>query len=425
MKHQLQFLVILTFAAISSCFLQSCTNDKADCVYTYMSYEPVYMDLETLRGSIQTTAARPIKNPGKIYYKFPYIFINEREEGLHVIYNRHPESPQNIAFIEIPGNVDIAVANNTMYADNYMDLVVLDISDPENVQLVKRIENVFESYYYLDGENGLIVDWAATEKTEVYDCDGYPQGGGWLEGWLYAVDSASPITANSGGTTGAPSVGVGGSMARFTIASNHLYTLTTSDVNIFDINDLANPVKQEPVHIGWNIETIYPFKDMLLIGSQSGMYIYNIKQPNAPFLVSEYTHVRSCDPVVAEGNTAYVTLRSGSECQGFTNQLEVLDISDVTEPDLLKVYPMQNPHGLGIDKGTLFICDGEAGLKVYNAEDPMTIDQHQLAHYDNIHAFDVIPLGETLLLIGEDGFHQYDYSNPQNITWLSTIEVEK
>lgn len=425
MKRQLQFFTILCIAVISSTFLQSCTNDKADCAYTYMAYEPVYMSLETLRGTIQTTEARPIKNPGKFYYKYPYIFINEREEGLHVIYNRNPASPQNIAFIEIPGNVDIAMADNIMYADNYMDLVVLDLSDPENVQMVKRVENLFDTYYYIDSENGLIVDWKATELTETYDCDGDVLPMWW--GWPYTTDTNSPILANSesSGGAGSPSVGIGGSMARFTIASNHLYTLTTSDMNVFDISNLTDPIQRDPIHIGWNIETIFPFKDMLLIGSQSGMFIYNIKDPSNPFFVSEYTHVRSCDPVVAAGNTAYVTLRSGNECQGFTNQLEVLDISDVTEPDLMKIYPMHNPHGLGIDNNTLFICDGEAGLKAYNAEDPMKIDENQLAHYDNIHAFDVIPLGETLLLIGEDGFHQYDYSEPTNIKWLSTIAVEK
>ncbi|MGB0930006.1 MAG: LVIVD repeat-containing protein [Chitinophagales bacterium] len=426
MKRQLQYLLILCIAVISGSFLQSCTNDKANCVYTYMSYEPVYMSLETLRGTIQTTAARPIKSPGKIYYKYPYIFINEREEGLHVIYNRHPESPQNIAFIEIPGNVDIAMADNIMYADNYMDLVVLDLSDPENVQLVNRVENLFDTYYYIDPEKGLIVDWTPTEVTESYNCEESPDIWPWgyyAEG--YAIDTNSPINSNNGGSTGAPSVGVGGSMARFTIASNHLYTLTTSDMNVFDINELANPIQKDPIHVGWNIETIYPFKDMLLIGSQSGMFIYNIQEPSLPLFVSEYTHVRSCDPVVAAGNTAYVTLRSGTACQGFTNQLEVLDISDVTEPDLLKIYPMQNPHGLGIDNNTLFICDGEAGLKAYNAEDPLKIDENLLAHYNNIHAFDAIPLGETLLLIGEDGFHQYDYSDPTNIQWLSTIAVEK
>ena len=425
MKRQLQFFTILCIALISSTFLQSCTNDKADCAYTYMSYEPVYMSLETLRGTIQTTEARPIKNPGKFYYKYPYIFINEREEGLHVIYNRDPASPQNIAFIEIPGNVDIAMADNIMYADNYMDLVVLDLSDPENVQMVKRVENLFDTYYHIDSENGLIVDWKATEMTETYDCDGDVPPMWW--GWAYTTDTNSPILANSesSGGAGSPSVGIGGSMARFTIASNHLYTLTTSDMNVFDISNLTDPIQKDPIHIGWNIETIFPFKDMLLIGSQSGMFIYNIKDPSNPFFVSEYTHVRSCDPVVAAGNTAYVTLRSGNECQGFTNQLEVLDISDVTEPDLMKIYPMHNPHGLGIDNNTLFICDGEAGLKAYDAEDPMKIDENQLAHYDNIHAFDVIPLGETLLLIGEDGFHQYDYSEPTNIKWLSTIAVEK
>ena len=66
-------------------------------------------------------------NPGKIYFKEGYIFINEELKGIHVIDNRNPENPQNIGFIEIPGNVDIAIKNNTLYADSYIDLGAIDI----------------------------------------------------------------------------------------------------------------------------------------------------------------------------------------------------------------------------------------------------------------------------------------------------------
>ena len=35
----------------------------------------------------------------------------------------------------------------------------------------------------------------------------------------------------------------------------------------------------------------------------------------------------SCDPVVVQGDYAFVTLRGGTECQGFSNQLDIIDIS--------------------------------------------------------------------------------------------------
>lgn len=40
-------------------------------------------------------------------------------------------------------------------------------------------------------------------------------------------------------------------------------------------------------------------------------------------------------------------------------------------------------------------------------------------------AFDVIPIGKVLILIGNDGLYQYNYSNVKNITLLSSILVMK
>ena len=86
---------------------------------------------------------------------------------------------------------------------------------------------------------------------------------------------------------------------------------------------------------------------------------------------------------------------------------------------------MTEPYGLGIDDELLFICDGDEGLKIYNASDPMKINQNRVANFPDINAFDVIPMENTLFMIGDDGFYQYDYSDIQNIRLLSFISVEK
>lgn len=59
------------------------------------------------------------------------MYINERFEGIHVIDNRDPSSPQNVAFLDIPGNIDLAVNGDALYADSYVDLVTIDISNPK------------------------------------------------------------------------------------------------------------------------------------------------------------------------------------------------------------------------------------------------------------------------------------------------------
>jgi hypothetical protein len=106
------------------------------------------------------------------------------------------------------------------------------------------------------------------------------------------------------------------------------------------------------------------------------------------------------------------------------NQLEVVDITDITNPTMKTTVPMTNPKGLGIDNKKLFICDSNDGLKVYDATDVMNIANHQLAHFSNINAHDVIPFNNRLLMIGDDGLYQYDYSNVENISLLSKIPVE-
>ncbi|MCS6821252.1 MAG: hypothetical protein NZ551_05210 [Microscillaceae bacterium] len=227
-------------------------------------------------------------------------------------------------------------------------------------------------------------------------------------------DSVSPHNHN---------VGKGGSMARFAILGNYLYAVDRYALNTFDISNLANPKDINKTQIGWEIETIFPYNNTLFIGSADGMYIYSLQNPVHPQLLSVYRHIRACDPVVVEGNYAYVTLRSGNTmCQGITNQLEVIDISDYTNPKQLKVFPMHNPAGLGIQGNLLFVCDGKEGLKVFDRSDPVNITQVQ--QFRDIDAFDVIPLPNSLLLIGKSGFFQYAYQN-NSLTLLSSLLVER
>ena len=87
----------------------------------------------------------------------------------------------------------------------------------------------------------------------------------------------------------------------------------------------------------------------------------------------------------------------------------------------LVTYGMKCPKGLGIDNGTLFLCD--EGLKVFNAKDPMTLMANQLVHYAGMEGYDVIPFKNTLMMIADDGLYQYDYSNLQAISQLSKLPM--
>ena len=128
-------LVILVVFVISSCKDVIYENDLRNV--------PVYLSFAELRSSVEKESPQDLHNPGKIYFNDGYILINEEMKGIHVIDNRNPKNPQNVAFIEIPGNMDMAVKNNVLYADSYVDLVAIDISDVQNPEEVKRVKNVF------------------------------------------------------------------------------------------------------------------------------------------------------------------------------------------------------------------------------------------------------------------------------------------
>lgn len=220
-----------------------------------------------------------------------------------------------------------------------------------------------------------------------------------------------------------PGAGVGGSTARFTIGGNNLYTVSNTSLQAYDITTSNNPKKGATIPLGFGVETIFPYRTNLFIGTQTGMYIYDVTQPGAPKQVSLYTHIQSCDPVVAQGNYAYVTLRSGTPCRNVSlNTLDVVDISNLANPKLLRSYPMKNPHGLGVDDTFLFIGEGDYGLRVMDISNPLDIREVQ--YFDNVKTYDVIPTQKRLIVTGPDGIYQYGYADLKQLKLLSTIPIQ-
>ncbi|MDQ3683552.1 MAG: hypothetical protein M3352_10860 [Bacteroidota bacterium] len=398
-----------------------CIKDSFTRTYTYTLFEPVYKTTAEVRANIKSNSPTLLQNPGKIYIQGKYIFLNEIDKGIHIIDNSNPAQPQNVAFIDIPGNVDLAVKENTLYADLYTDLVAIDISNPLSVRVIKIVENVFPHRYYnhfRPDTTKIITAWIKKDTMITYK----GQLGGWMEKNSRGVFMLTADANGARASSSAAPISIGGSMARFTIVSERLYTVGQSDLNVFNISD-NNPVHINKKNIGWNIETIYPFKNKLFIGSTNGMFIYDISNASNPSLQGQFSHVRSCDPVIADDENAYVILRSGTQCQGFTNQLEVLNITNLNSPQLIKTYPMTNPHGLSKDGTTLFICDGKDGVKIYNASNVKNLQL--IKTIVGMESYDVIAFNNIAMIVAKDGLYQYNYSNLNAIQLLSKITLAK
>ncbi len=413
MKRSIPYLLLILILGLSSC------EDKGqDDLQEYLIAVPITMSTEDFRNSVDIISPLPIQESGKIYAYQQLLFVNDKHLGIHIIDNSNPASPQKKAFIKIPGNVDIAVKNNYLYADSIRDLLVFDISDINNISLVNRLENVLKDNIawpfeadFVDyngfGNGDVLVGWEL--QTERLSQSEFESRFGILEG--------SPAFENA---TTDDSSGQGGSLARFKIVDNYLYAVDSHFINIFEISDLSDPKDMEDVYAGFDIETIFNRGSYLFLGSMRGMYIYDISNPSIPEFVSEFQHGTACDPVVVDENYAYVTLRGGNNCGALESGLFIVDISDISNPELAISYPMDEPYGLGIKGDQLFVCDGSSGLKVYdksNIEDLVSLD-----HFKDIVTFDVIPLETTLLMVGEEVLYQYVYSE-DGLDLLSRLDL--
>lgn len=401
--------------------LQSCLKDNV--TKTYSIFEPIYKSKTEVLSEIKSSTPVSISNPGKIYMYGNYIFLNEANKGVHIIDNSNPASPSIKAFINIPGNVDIAVKGSTLYADLFADLVVVDISNPLDAAFKKMIPKIFPERVYAAGfvpdSSKVIVGW--TEKKIKESVDGPPpSGGGWIRGDRFLLMSAAQSGTATGGAAAAVT-GIAGSMSRFSIVNDYLYAVNNSSIKVFDISAVSDPQLKNTVGVGWNIETIYPFKNKLFLGSSNGMFIFDITDPAAPAREGSLSHFRACDPVVADDDYAFVTLRAGTWCQGTNNQLDVVNVQNVQSPWLVKTYGLTNPHGLAKDGDLLFICDGSDGLKIYNKSNVFSLQL--LNHIKNIETYDVIAWNNRLLVVAKGGLYQYNYSNPLSLSLLSKLRV--
>jgi hypothetical protein len=423
-------LLFLTVLLAISVLLEGC-SDSCEVRSEYTYFEPVYTTVAEIRASISLKEPQPMKGNGRIGLKDGLLLVSDPVQGIHIFDNRNPAYPIPLKYLSIPGTYDLAMKDNILYADRYVDLVAFDISNVNTIHEVARLEGVFKNYYAMgfqaDASCCVITEWKETKNVHVSssDCNValQPWGGVYYaQGIALQADAAAAFSSKAAIAPGSGSgPGLGGSLTRFTLNEDRLYMLDGADIQAVNVTAANNPVATGRRTVSGDIETIFPYKENLFIGAATGMYILSVSNPDEPSVVGTYAHVTSCDPVVVDDHYAYVTLRTGTVCEGFINQLEIIDVQNPASPALMVTYPMTNPHGLGIDDKTLFICDGNAGLKAFDITNINTVAQNILAHYKDINATDVIPFNDVLILVGSDGIFQYDYSDPANISLLSHL----
>lgn len=398
-------------------FSFACKKNSNITTKTIKLYTPVYSSKATALASINGSQSQAVTKAGKIYIKDNYIFLNDLNKGIHIIDNTNPSHPVQIAFLAIPGNLDIAVKGNILYADMYSDLLALDITNPRNVSIVSKVENFFTGRMWVNGFNTqsgdkIVADWIERDTVVEINYQRYPP--------LCDFCKVDILYANAAGVN---STGTAGSMASMVLMDDHLYAITEMhSLGIVDISNPAAPKVDTSFFAGFDLQTVFPFKGKLFLGSSIGMFMYDVTDPQHPLAAGKFEHGRACDPVIADDKYAYVTLHSGDGCGGDANELHVIDINDLANSKLVKTYQLTKPTGLSKDGNLLFVCD-ETAVKIYNATNPSALSLIKTINSNQ--PYDVITFNKKMMIVCNDGLYQYDYSDINNVRRLSFIAARK
>ena len=160
-KYYLGFCFIVMMM-MQSCFYLFDFGGDSPAPLPESQYAPVYMSRADFDGSIRYSATpvdfqknegtngKAITKIGKIYSYPPYIFINQLNEGFHIVDNSDPKKPKRIGFIYAPGSTDMVIKNNVILLNHATDLISLSW-DINNIKEEKRIKNIFPQKLTPDG----------------------------------------------------------------------------------------------------------------------------------------------------------------------------------------------------------------------------------------------------------------------------------
>lgn len=233
--------------------------------------------------------------------------------------------------------------------------------------------------------------------------------------------SSSDGSSNSGGSTGQS-----GSLATFTIAKNNLYVMDTSSVIAFSLEEPTNPQQFDKHEITFQDgETIFNHQnEYVFVGKQTGVDIIELNDIGEMTFLAEHSHITACDPVIAQGNRSFVTTRDGNNCGMGENLLEVLDITDMSNPVVIYSTEMTAPNGLAVSGDDLFVCDIVDGLQRFKIVDTEEEFYLESAYISNIFACnDIILNGDHMILNHDDGITQIQWQDDE-FTVLSQLVID-
>lgn len=155
------------FCFTCACILSGCDRGEPD-FYDGLGKRPVYISLTEL-GDIRSEPPKPIGTSGTIFLRDTLLFMLEQRKGIHVFNLKDSLNTVNQVFLKIPAVTDFTVSDHYIYADSWRDLVVIDISDLNQIRETARIKDALTPALFpplydgvfecVDESKGAVIDW--------------------------------------------------------------------------------------------------------------------------------------------------------------------------------------------------------------------------------------------------------------------------
>jgi len=416
--------VLVFLASATLLIAYSCNSDINSAQLTYTKATAIYGDLDAQRNLNLNDEARAISDPGKVYVSENLLLIGEEGEGIHVYDNTNPENPTALSFINIPNNKEFFVKDNFIYAESFYDMLKIDISDMNNPTLQSRVENAFiQAFTNAEGQVLIGFEFEVVTEEIQEGTNVWNEISNNDQAFFDFEERLIPSSAVPASFAGSSDSSIG-TVNRIAHANDHVYVISSSFLTVFSDNQNLELVESEQA--GWQMETIYPQDQTLYIGTRNSVQVYDIEVPTNPRWQASFDHVDSCDPVLPDGDVAYVTLRTNDTgCPGDINALIVLDISNANRITELQEIEMLSPFGMTKIGDILYVGEGNNGLKTFDASNGSELS---LINSDrDVQAYDVIAhptRSDIILVAGPNGFGQYRVSETnQDLALLSMINI--
>lgn len=367
-----------------------CLTGSVDMEY---EAEPVYLGFDELRQPLVVQEQERITGYTNYLHYESYLFINEDNKGIHVLETAENMAPQYIAFLVVQGNRAMHVKDGYLYADNFVDLLTIDISDKNNFHIAHRTEDVFPN-------NPFQVIGSATDLTSFDETRGV------------VIDTKltqTPVSEDKKYVENRF-----GSVIDIKTEGDLLYAIVDDKVLRFDISEpteiasLPNLPTYKRAQYEGKIDSLTPVDGYIVTQtSDNRIDIYDSTTLPNPDYTTHYTLPESYRLLEFSEGRAF-GWKYCRNCTDEDSHLTLFTLEDILNPTEERSIDMDVPTSIALENDYLFTCHKREDLIVNQLRTDGESETIETGH--DIFCAEVTTNHNRVFIKNDRGITQYDYS---------------